>query len=236
MKRTHFDRTRRDEDSLFARAARAAFEAWMATDAVAPFGMGPRVALINVDLQRRYTDTDSFPTAYPGDPGQLDHVNAFARRLRDAGLPVVWTRVAYRPDGTDAGLWGRRSTSPTAIQTVTEDHPHAELDPRLDVQADRDLVLTKRMASAFFETHLGSYLQLQRIDSVIVTGGATSGCVRQTVVDAMSRGLRVTIPLECVADREDGPHYSNLYDMATKYADILPVAEVMARLDSERSA
>ncbi|WP_236016599.1 isochorismatase family protein [Salipiger abyssi] len=231
MTHTHFDQVARDTgDDPFGAAARAHFEAWMARDPLTPFGLGKRPALINVDLQRRYTDTGSFGTAYPGHPEQFTAIDALASALRGLGLPVVWTYVAYRPDGSDCGLWGRRSTSPTAIHTVTEDHPHAELDPRLDVDRARDLVLRKRMASAFFETHLPSYLRLAGVDSVIVTGGATSGCVRQTAVDAMSSGLPVTLPLECVADREPGPHYANLYDMATKYADIRPVVDVLSHL------
>lgn len=232
MSHTHFDQVARTaEDDPFGIAAQAHFEAWLARDPLTPFGLGKRPALINVDLQRRYTDTESFGTAYPGHPQQFTAINALARALRALGLPVVWTYVAYRPDRSDCGLWGRRSTSPAAIHTVTEGHPHAELDKRLDVNRDRDLVLRKRMASAFFETHLPSHLRLAGVDSVIVTGGATSGCVRQTAVDAMSSGLPVTLPLECVADREAGPHFANLYDMATKYADIRPVGDVLSHLD-----
>jgi nicotinamidase-related amidase len=87
---------------------------------------------------------------------------------------------------------------------------------------DGDIVINKRIgASAFFETNLGSLFTWHRVDTVIVTGGSTSGCVRATVVDSLSRGFRTVVPEECVADRHESPHFANLYDMAVKYADVL---------------
>ena len=86
------------------------------------------------------------------------------------------------------------------------------------------------MASAFFETNLRSLLTFHGVDTIVVTGGSTSGCVRATVAEGLSCGFRVIVPVECVADRHEGPHFANLYDMAVKYADVLPVAEVLAGL------
>ena len=86
----------------------------------------------------------------------------------------------------------------------------------------------KRMASAFFETHLRSLLQFHGVDTVVVTGGSTSGCVRATVVEGLSCGFRMIVPEEAVADRHEGPHFASLYDMKAKYADVLPVSEVIA--------
>jgi maleamate amidohydrolase len=83
------------------------------------------------------------------------------------------------------------------------------------------------MASAFHETNLGSVFTFHRIDTVVVTGGSTSGCVRATVVDSLSRSFRTVVPEECVADKHESPHFANLYDMALKYADVVPVAEVL---------
>ena len=92
------------------------------------------------------------------------------------------------------------------------------------------------MASAFHETNLGSVFNWHKIDTVIVTGGSTSGCVRATVVDSLSRSYRTIVPEECVADKHESPHYANLYDMALKYADVLPVAEVLAFMEQYRPA
>jgi maleamate amidohydrolase len=203
------------------------FEEWRAAPKLPDFGMGERVCLINIDLQRRYTDTATFSSAYDGHPTLLDSVNRLSAAVRGMGMPVVWTYVAYLPGGRDCGLWGVRSKSPMALQNVGHDSPQAELDARLDIDRERDLILHKRMASAFFETHLPSFLVFNRIDTVIVTGGATSGCVRATVVDAMSHGYRVVVPEETVADREEPAHYATLYDIAFKYGDVKPVAKVL---------
>jgi maleamate amidohydrolase len=92
------------------------------------------------------------------------------------------------------------------------------------------------MASAFFETNLGSLFTWHRVDTIIVTGGSTSGCVRATVVDGLSRGFRTVVPEECVADRHESPHFANLYDMALKYADVVPVAEVVAFMEQHTPA
>lgn len=194
------------------------------------FGMGRRVALLNVDLQRRYTDTATFNSAYEADPEQLTLVNQLSDTVRGLGMPVVWTYVAYLPGGVDCGLWGVRNKSPMALQNVGHDSPQAEIDQRLTVDRERDLMLHKRMGSAFFETHLPSYLTFNGVDTVIVTGGATSGCVRATVVDAMSHGYRVIVPEECVADREDWAHYAALYDIMTKYGDVVPTRKLIADL------
>lgn len=206
---------------------------WAALQAAAPrrrFGFGRRPALVNVDLQRAYTEPGTFPaTAYETDPRQAEHVNDLARLCRARGLPVVWTYVAYLPDGSDCGVWGTRSDTPDSLQNIKEGSPRAELDPRLEVLPG-DVVINKRMASAFFETNLRSLLTFHGIDTVVVTGGSTSGCVRATVVEGLSNGYRMIVPVECVADRHESPHFANLYDMAVKYADVLPVAEVAAGL------
>jgi len=193
------------------------------------FGFGARAAVVNVDLQCAYTQPETFVTAYETDPRQAEHVNALAAACRARGFPVVWTYVAYLPGGEDCGVWGTRSDTPDSLQNIREGSARAALDPRL-VIGDRDIVMKKRMASAFFETNLASLLVFHRIDTVIVTGGSTSGCVRASVVDGLSHGYRMIVPEECVADKHESPHFANLYDMAVKYADVLPVAEVLAGL------
>lgn len=205
--------------------ARQLYEELKAAPPHARIGFGARPALINVDLQRRYTDKAAFKSAYENDPRQIEYVNRLAALFRAQGLPVVWTYVAYLPGGVDCGWWGTRSRSPNAIQNVTHGSEQAELDRRLVVDAAHDLVLHKRMSSSFFETHLASYLVFNQIDTLVVTGGATSGCVRCTVIDGMSRGYRMIVPEECVADRHESPHFSTLYDMVQKYADVIPVGE-----------
>lgn len=191
------------------------------------FGFGRKPALVNIDLQNAYTRIDEFKTAYETDPKQIDYVNALADLFRAKNCPVVWTYVAYMDSGEDCGVWGTRSNTPDSLQNIKGGSRRSELDDRLRIDRRRDIIVNKRMASAFFETNLGSLLTFHRVDTVVVTGGSTSGCVRATVVDSLSRSFRTIVPEECVADKHEGPHFANLYDMALKYADVIPVAEVI---------
>lgn len=207
---------------------------YMALQAAPPrkrFGFGTRAALVNVDLQCAYTDTTRFTTAYETNPAQLQHINRLATVCRGYGFPVVWTYVAYRDGGEDCGVWGTRNDSADSLQNIREGSLQAALDPQLEV-APADVVIRKRMASAFFETNLRSLLTFHHVDTVVVTGGSTSGCVRATVVEGLSCGFRMIVPEECVADRHESPHFANLYDMAVKYADVLPVEAVLSGLVS----
>jgi maleamate amidohydrolase len=217
------------EDGRTARALYAALRAEGRAEGRARFGFGRRAALVNVDLQCAYTQPASYATAYETDPAQIAHINRLAALCRARRLPVVWTHVAYLDSGEDCGVWGTRSDTPDSLQNIKAGSPRAALDPRAE-RAPGDILINKRMASAFFETNLRSLLTFHRIDTVIVTGGSTSGCVRATVVDGLSCGFRMVVPEEAVADRHESPHYANLYDMAVKYADVLPVAEVAAAL------
>ncbi len=190
------------------------------------FGFGEKVALVNVDPQKAYTLPGEFITAYETDPLQMQHTNTLAALCRKLGSPVVWTYVAYLASGEDCGVWGTRSETPDSLQNIKHGSRRAELDDRLEIDPLRDIIMHKRMASAFFETNLASLLTWHRVDTLIVTGGSTSGCVRATVVDSVSRGYRTIVVEECVADRHESPHFASLYDMSLKYADVLKLAEV----------
>jgi len=194
------------------------------------FGFGTKPALISIDLQKAYTCVGEFATAYETDPRQLEYVNTLAAEFRARGFPVVWTYVAYMASGEDAGVWGTRTNTPDSLQNIQVGSRRAEFDDRLVIDRQRDIIVNKRMASAFFETHLGSIFTFHGIDTVVVTGGSTSGCVRATVVDSLQRSFRTIVPEECVADKHEGPHFANLYDMALKYADVLPFEETLAKL------
>jgi maleamate amidohydrolase len=196
----------------------------------ARFGFGRKPALVNIDLQKAYTAVGEFATAYETDPKQLDYVNELAELARAKQLPVVWTYVAYLDSGEDCGIWGTRSNTPDSLQNIKLGSRRAEFDDRLLIDRGRDIIINKRMASAFHETNLASLLTFHRCDTLIVTGGSTSGCVRATVVDSLSNSYRTVVAEECVADKHEGPHFANLYDMAVKYADVLPFAEVIAYL------
>jgi maleamate amidohydrolase len=210
------------------KTARELFQEIKANPTRRRFGFGRKPALINIDLQNSYTAVGEFVTAYETDPRQLEYVNQLSDLFRAKNCPVVWTYVAYMDSGEDAGVWGTRSNTPDSLQNIKVGSRRAEFDSRLRIDHERDIIINKRMASAFFETNLGSLFTFHRIDTLVVTGGSTSGCVRATVVDSLSRSFRTIVPEECVADKHESPHFANLYDMAIKYADILPVAEVIA--------
>ncbi|WP_138464250.1 isochorismatase family protein [Poseidonocella sp. HB161398] len=206
--------------------ARQMFEHLRANPARPRYGFGTRPMLINVDLQCAYTQPGTYATAYETDPRQTEYVNRLAAETRRLGLPVVWTYVAFSPSGDDCGMFGTRTDTPDSLQNIKIGSPRAALDPRLEV-VEGDVVLNKKMPSAFYETHLTSLAIHHGIDTVIVTGGSTSGCVRATVVDSLSRGFRTIVPVECVADLHESPHFANLYDMHKKYADCVGVDEVL---------
>ena len=174
------------------------------------FGFGTKPALINIDLQKAYTAVGEFATAYETDPNQLDYVNQLAALFRAADCPVVWTYVAYMQSGEDAGVWGTRTNTPDSLQNIKVGSRRSEFDDRLEIDHERDIIINKRMASVFFETNLGSIFNFHKVDTIVVTGGSTSGCVRATVVDSLSRSYRTIVPEECVADKHESPHFANL--------------------------
>lgn len=212
--------------------ARQIYEQVRANPARARFGFGKRAALVNIDLQKAYTRTDLYKTAYENDPRQIEHVNALAAQFRALGWPVVWTYVAYMDSGEDAGIWGTRTNTPDSLQNIKFGSDRAAFDERCAVDRVRDVIYCKKMPSPFHETPLQSLLVWHRVDTVVFSGGSTSGCVRAAAVDGLSRGYRCIVPEECVADKHESYHYANLTDLALKYADVVQVEEVHAYLRS----
>lgn len=221
---------------ISSETARQIFERVHANTKRAKFGFGNKLAIVNVDPQKGYTRPDLFPnTAYITDPKQMDYINQISKLARDKDLPVIWTHVAYMDNAADAGIWGTRTDTPDSLQNIKYGSGRHEFDDRLDIDRAVDAVYTKRMPSAFFETPLQSFLTWHKVDTVVVTGGSTSGCVRATAVDSLSRGYRTIVPIECVADKHESYHFANLTDLQIKYADVVEVAEVIAWLQSYES-
>jgi maleamate amidohydrolase len=190
-------------------------------------GYGKRPALLVIDMQIGFTAPEKSPLA-----GNLDRQVAAINRLissaRKSGTPVVFTVVGYDPQVPgEAGLWPEKAPSLHELKLGSD---LVKLDPRIQRKPE-DLVLVKKYASAFVGTPLASTLVARSIDTVVVTGCTTSGCVRATVVDALSYGFRPIIPEEGVGDRAQEPHEANLFDMDSKYGDVVPLAEAMAYLE-----
>ena len=136
-------------------------------------------------------------------------------------------------DGGDAGIWGTRSDTPDSLQNIKFGSRRSEFDDKLIIDDKRDAIYLKKMPSAFFETPLQSYLVWHQVDTLILTGGSTSGCIRATAVDSLSRGYRTIVPEECVADKHESYHFANLTDLLLKYADVVSVSDVFEWLNGQ---
>jgi len=213
------------------KTARQLFEEVMANPARKKFGFGEKLAIVNVDVQQAYTRLDMFKTSYETDPRQIEHINTISRLARDRDMPVIWSHVAYKDDAGDAGIWGTRTDTEDSLQNIKYGSERHTFDPRCEI-GENDLVYTKRMPSAFFETPLASYLSWHKVDTVVVTGGSTSGCVRATAVDSLSHGYRTIVPIETCADKHESYHFANLTDLQLKYADVEPVQAVIDWLEA----
>ncbi|WP_214367257.1 isochorismatase family protein [Pseudonocardia sp. H11422] len=184
---------------------------------------GARPAIVVVDLTNGFTD----PAAPTG--ADLSDVVAATSSLiaagRAADVPVVFTTIAYtdaEADG-DAVAW---LTKAPGMRALREGSDAVAVDPRLPVDR-RDHLITKKGASAFFGTTLASLLAGLRVDTVLVCGATTSGCVRATAVDAVQSGFGVLVPRQCVGDRAQGPHEANLFDIQAKYGDVIDVSDAL---------
>ena len=135
------------------RTSREIFEEVMGNPARKKFGFGEKLAIVNVDLQQAYTRTDMFKTAYETDPKQIDYINRISAMARAKHMPVIWSRVAYKDDAGDAGIWGTRTDTEDSLQNIKYDSERHKLDPRCEIGAD-DLQYTKRMPSAFLKPNL----------------------------------------------------------------------------------
>ena len=160
---------------LSSLTARQMYEQAKANPTRKKFGFGRKPMLINIDLQCSYTRVDEFVTAYETDPKQLDYVNQLASLARAKHLPVTWTYVAYMESGEDCGVWGTRTNTPDSLQNIKVGSRRAEFDPRLVVDHVKDIIINKRMASPFHETNLQSLMVWHQCDTVVLTGGSTSG-------------------------------------------------------------
>lgn len=182
---------------------------------------GARPAVVVVDFSHGFTDP-----SYPTGADMTGPVLATARLLegaRAAGAPVVFTTIAYDPGQVDTLTWLRKARGMAAL---TAGSRLVEIDERLDPRPDEHLVV-KTGASAFFGTGLATYLVSRGVDTLLVTGATTSGCVRATVVDAVQYGFPTLVPQDCVADRAAGPHAASLFDIDEKYGDVVDLADVL---------
>jgi maleamate amidohydrolase len=188
-------------------------------------GFGKKPALIVIDFINAFNDPDMFGGG--NIQSAIDHTEELLALARHYELPVCFTSHVYAEDRSEDGLFNRKAPGQTALVPGT--HATEVVDQLKPRRGER--VLQKHYPSGFFATDLASWLQVRGVDTAIVTGCTTSGCVRATVLDAMCHGFRPIVPKECVGDRALGPHEANLFDMDQKYADVVSLDEVKAELD-----
>jgi len=190
-------------------------------------GFGRRPALAVIDMTLGFTDPES-PLACDLE-GPVQNIRRLLETARRAEIPVVFTTVAYRE--SDRLTAAAFIDKVPALLTLEAGSRWAEIDPRI-APRETEPVLNKLFASGFFGTGLSSLLTAAGVDTLVITGASTSGCVRATAVDALQYGFRPVVPREAVGDRNPDAHEANLYDVDAKYGDVVPVGEALEYLEA----
>jgi maleamate amidohydrolase len=191
----------------------------------ARMGFGKKPALLIIDFINGFNDAEAFGGG--NIQAAIDETEKLLAEARHLGLPIAFTSHVYAEDGSEDGIFNLKmprmreglERGSNAVQVVDQ------LKPR-----PGERIIEKHYPSAFFSTDLAAWLAKQGVDTAIITGCTTSGCVRATVVDAMGNGFRPIVPRECSGDRAEGPHKANLFDMDQKYADVMALSEVLEEL------
>jgi maleamate amidohydrolase len=187
-------------------------------------GFGQKAALLMIDFMRGYT-TEGAPLFAPGVVSAVAESVELLASARRQGIPVVHTNIRYHPGHfADGGIWVKKAP---VMKDMVEGNPLAAFCEEVIPQED-EVVISKQYASAFFGSSLASMLHAQGIDTVVLAGCSTSGCIRATAVDAVQHGFRTIVVRECVGDRHPAPHEANLFDIDSKYGDVVSKQEAIA--------
>lgn len=195
-----------------------------AFDGHLPFGKKP--ALLIVDFVVAYLDPAS--PLYAGVEDALASNERLLAAARAAGIPVLFTNVEYSPGGADGGVFYRKVP---ALKLFERGSPMGAFPESLQPQ-DGELVITKQYASSFFGTTLASTLTAMGVDTLLITGLSTSGCVRATALDACQHGFLPFVVREACGDRHPGPHEANLFDLQAKYAEVISEIEAITHISA----
>ncbi|MGI6553510.1 MAG: isochorismatase family protein [Bacillota bacterium] len=214
-------------DDLISPEDRKAYEKYRT---ITNIGFGKRPAIIVVDMTYSFVD-DRFSTgcSKAGRPC-IENIAKLIKQARLLNIPIVYTKKSERPTLPQRGL-GKRGQLRIIKDAANLPDPW-EIVQELSPRHEQDLVILKDRPSAFFGTNLVSYLNYYMVDTLIITGMSTSGCIRATAVDAFSYNYRVIIPLECVADRSETAHKLNLFDIHMKYGDVVGLDYTIKYLES----
>lgn len=191
------------------------------------FGKNP--ALLIVDFVMAYLDPVS--PLYAGVEDALECNIRLLAAVRQAGIPVIFTNVVYEPGGADGGLFYQKIP---ALKAFDRGSPHGQFPPTLQ-PGDGEAVISKQFASAFFGTALDEKLRDMGVDTLLISGLSTSGCVRATALDALQHGFAPFVVRDACGDRHPAPHDNNLFDLQAKYAEVISLEQALDLLES-RSA
>ncbi|HGA3040450.1 TPA: N-carbamoylsarcosine amidohydrolase [Serratia marcescens] len=190
-------------------------------------GFGRRPALLAIDFMQSYT-TEGAPLFAPGVVSAVEESRELLACARRTGIPVIHTHIRYHAGHfADGGLWVKKAP---VMKDMVAGNPLATFCPPVAPLAD-EVVLSKQYASAFFGTALAPLLVAQGIDTLLMIGCSTSGCIRASAVDAVQHGFRAMVVRECVGDRHPGPHEANLFDIDSKYGDVVHKREALDYLN-----
>jgi maleamate amidohydrolase len=178
-----------------------------------------------VDFSRGFTDPEC--TMGSDLTSEVEATTRVLAAAREKGLPVIFTTIGFEPNLKDGSLWLQKAPGLADLQVGGK---WVDIDPRLE-RAEDEVVILKKGASAFFGTNLPSVLVSQGVDTIVLCGATTSGCIRATAVDLLQYGYPTLVPRECVGDRAQGPHEANLIDIQAKYADVVPVEDALSYLE-----
>lgn len=186
-------------------------------------GFGRKAALLSIDFMKAYT-TEGAPLYAPGVIEALTRAQSVLLAARETGVLIVHTNIRYQSGlFLDGGIWVQKAP---VMKAMVEGNPLAEFCDEVTPQ-ETELVISKQYASAFFGTTLAATLTAKGIDTLVLTGCSTSGCIRATAVDAVQYGFRVMVLRDCVGDRHSAPHEANLFDIDSKYGDVISSEEYL---------
>ncbi len=189
-----------------------------------PIGFGQKPGVVVVDFQTGFTDPDFPMGGAPLVERAVENTARLMRAAKAAGVPVIACVVAF--DGPK----GAPHWKVAPVLDLLAGTPGTALDPRIAAE-EPDVVLAKTAPSIFFGTAAGAILTRERVDTVIVTGCITSGCVRASIIDAFSLGFRVQVPEDCVGDQDEVAHRQNLKDVERRYADVINADTAIAAIE-----
>ncbi len=191
-------------------------------------GFGRKTALIVIDLLQGYT-LKGAPLFAPGVVKAVKEMPELLKLARQKKMPIIHTRVFYNPpDFIDGGVWIKKAP---VLKSLVPGNKYAQFCKGVE-PGKGELVIVKNYASVFFGTSLAATLTAAGIDTLLITGCTTSGCVRASAVDAVQNGFRPIVIRECVGDRHDGPHEANLFDINAKYGDVISKVEALKYIKS----